>query len=149
LWELCGDGSDLEELKRRQDELNLKNVVDIRGWTSPEELRPVHTRSHISIVPTRSNFSEGLAKSVVESVLAGRPVITSAVVPAFEVLRKACVEARTNDIDSYVDAIFRIYDDSRYYRVLCDACHDLQKQFYDPSRGLKAILKEVFSLEPL
>ena len=43
-----------------------------------------------------------------EAILVGRPVITNSVVPALEVLRPACVEARTNDVDSYVAAILKL-----------------------------------------
>jgi hypothetical protein len=77
-----------------------------------------------------------------EAILAGRPVITNPVVPALEVLRSACIEARTNDIDSYVAAILGLIDDPSQYRALCDACPALRDQFYDRQQGLTAILKK-------
>lgn len=144
-WEMCGAGPDLEELRRLQDEMNLEQVVFIRGWTSLEDLQDVYARSHVSIVPTRSNYREGLAMTAAEAVLAGRPIITNPVVPAFEVLRPACVEAKTNDVDSYVKAILRLVDDENQYRRLCKACPDLQEQFYDSDQGLSAILRTILS----
>lgn len=142
-WEICGSGPDLEGLRRRHHEMGLNPVVAVRGWTSPQDLRDVLAQSHASIVPTRSSFAEGMAKTVIEAVLSGRPVITNPVVPALEVLRPACVEARTGDVDSYVEAILRLINNPDYYRRLCEACPDLQRQFYDGEQGMRAVLRRV------
>src|SRR5262249_3521171 len=79
-WEVCGRGPDLDELRRRQTEMNLNEAVTIRGWTPLNDLQDVYARSHVSIVPTRSNYREGLAMTAAEGILAGRPVITNPVV---------------------------------------------------------------------
>jgi glycosyltransferase involved in cell wall biosynthesis len=142
-WEMCGSGPDLEEIRRLQDEMDLKQIVFVRGWTSPHDLIDVHARSHVSIVPTRSSFIEGLAMTAAEAVLAGRPVITNPVVPALEVLRPACVQAETNNVESYVEAIMSLVGDANRYRSLCRACADLQEQFYDREQGLRAILNNI------
>jgi glycogen synthase len=139
-WEICGAGPDLDELRKRQREMNLEPIVTIHGWTSPTELRQVIARSHLSIVPTRSNFTEGMAMTAIEAILAGRPVITSPVVPALEVLKSACVEARTDDVESYVLAVLNVLRDGNYYRELCDSCPSLAEQFYDGRFGFRAIL---------
>ena len=146
-WEICGVGPDLEELKRHWDALGLKEVVTIRGWTTAEELHDVYARSHASIVPTRSDYCEGLAMTAAEAILAGRPVITNPVVPALEILKPACVEAQTDNVTSYVTAILRLIDDPNQYRSLCNACSGLQRQFYDPSQGLRAVLKRIWDRE--
>jgi glycogen synthase len=142
-WEIHGVGPDLEELRRLHGELSLRETVIIYGWTSPQDAQEVYARSHVSIVPTRSDFSEGLPMAAIESVLTGRPVITSPVNPALEVLRPVCVEAQTDDVDSYVQAILRLIDDPGKYTTLCTACPQLQEQFYDPEQGLKTALKKV------
>ena len=147
-WEMCGSGPDLAELRTMQAEMGLNEIVSIRGWTSLEDLQDVYARSHISIVPTRSSFSEGLAMTAAEAILAGRPVITSPVVPALEILRPACVEAKTNDVDSYVKAILKLIDDPEQYRALCQACPDLQEQFYDRKQGLAVALKKILMGPP-
>jgi glycosyltransferase involved in cell wall biosynthesis len=143
-WEICGDGPDLGELRHSRDVMGLQQVVSIRGWTSPNDLRKMLGKCHLSIVPTRSDVTEGLAKTAVEAILAGRPVVTNRVVPALEILRPACVEASPDDVDSYVDAIVRVVSDANLYNDLCDACPNLQKQFYDRSQGLGAVLKRIF-----
>jgi glycogen(starch) synthase len=142
-WELCGSGQDLEELTRRQQEMGLAKLVIIHGWTPRKDQPDIYARCHLSIVPTRSSFSEGFAMTAAEAVLAGRPVITNPVVPGLEVLRPACLEARTNDVDSYVGAILKLVDDPNLYRTFCEACPGLRDQFYDRERGLSAVLRRV------
>ena len=124
-WEVCGSGPDLEELRRQHLAMGLESIVLIRGWVSLQDMRDVFSRSHMSIVPTRSRFSEGLAMTAAEAILAGRPVITNPIVPALEVLRPACIEARSDDVDSYVEAILKLIDDPDQYRALCEACPNL------------------------
>jgi glycogen(starch) synthase len=144
-WELCGDGPDLAELRKSTADLGLDSIITIRGWTSPEEMKDVLSRSHIAIVPTRSSFPEGLAKTAAEAILAGRPLITSAVTPALEVLRPACLEAKADDVDSYVSCVMRLLDDQETFERLRDACKDLQSQFYDRGRGHCSALKAAIS----
>ncbi len=142
-WEICGRGRDFDELSKRHVELRLSDVVNLRGWTSLEDLVDVYSRTHASIVPTRSTFTEGLAMTAAEAVLAGRPVVTNPVVPALEVLRLACVEARTDDVDSHLQAVLQIATDSELYDRACKACQGYQAQFYDRERyGLNGVLQQ-------
>ncbi len=117
--------------------------MNIRGWTSPSDQIEVYARSHAAIVPTRSSFIEGMALTAVEAVLAGRPLITNPVVPALEVLRPACVGARTDDVDSYVEGVLKLIGDREYYESLRRACPELGKPFYDREQGLTAVFKRV------
>jgi glycosyltransferase involved in cell wall biosynthesis len=144
-WEICGSGPDLDELRQRHRQQAVESIVTIRGWTSLPDLIEVYARSHASIVPTRSSFTEGLAMTAVEAILAGRPVITNPVVPALEVLRPACVRAETDDVDSYVEAICELIASPNYYQSLCQACPGLAHQFYDRDQGLTAVLRQVIT----
>jgi glycosyltransferase involved in cell wall biosynthesis len=142
-WEICGRGPDLNALRSLHAEKGLDGVVDLRGWTSLDDLVYVYGRSHASIVPTRSSFTEGLAMTAAESILANRPVITSPVVPALEVLRPAAVEANTDDVDSYVGQILKLIDDADCYQRMVDACPTLAAPFYDRNNGLTAVLHRI------
>jgi len=144
-WEICGSGADLEELKQQHNEMQLQSVVSIRGWTSPADLRVIQGSSHLSIVPTRSSFAEGMAKTALEAVLAGRPVLTSSVTPALDVLRSASIEAQADDVESYVEAILSLLADERRYLALVGACSALQDQFYDGDKGFRAVLKRTIA----
>jgi glycosyltransferase involved in cell wall biosynthesis len=144
-WEICGRGSDFEELVVRHGELKLSGVVNLRGWTPLEDLIGVYAKSHASIVPTRSTFTEGLAMTAAESILAGRPVITNPVVPALEVLRSSCVEAKTNDVESHLRAVLKLATEADLYRRARDASVGYQRQFYDRNNGLAAVLKQALA----
>lgn len=145
-WDICGTGHDFEELRSRHAELALEGVVSLRGWTSLDDLITVYDEAHAAIVPTRSSFTEGLAMTAAEAVLAGRPVITNPVVPALEILRPACVAAVTDDSDSHLQAVLQLATDGTLHRSLCAACPRLSEQFYDQSLGLAAVLKRALSL---
>ena len=142
-WTVCGRGLDLDELKRMTAAEGLEDVIDVRGWTSLEDLADVYARTHASIVPTRSLFAEGLAMTAVEAILAGRPVVTNPVVPAHEVLAPAVILGRTNDPDSHADAIVKLASDRALYEQLRDATVGLRAPFYDRSQGLTAVLHKV------
>jgi glycosyltransferase involved in cell wall biosynthesis len=141
-WDICGRGIDFDELTVRHGELRLDGVVNLRGWTPLDDLIRVYARSHASIVPTRSTFAEGLAMTAAESILAGRPVITNPVVPALEVLRASCVEAKTNDVESHLRAVLTLATDPELYRRARDASVGYQEQFFDRRNGLAEVLKQ-------
>jgi len=144
-WEICGRGGDFDEFSRRHQELGLGDLVKVRCWTSLDDLLCVYGRSHACIVPTRSTFTEGLAMTCAEAILAGRPVVTNPVVPALEVLRPACVAAKTNDLESHLECVLELAMDAETYRRLCSACPDLRAQFYDRNFGLAAVLKRALA----
>ncbi len=117
-WEICGSGPDLDEMQRRRAAMGLESIVTLHGWTSLEDLIKIYARSHASIVPTRSSFIAGLEMTAAEAILAGRPLVTNPVVPALEVLRPACAEARTNDVDSHVEAVLSLLSSREHYETL-------------------------------
>jgi glycogen synthase len=142
-WDICGRGRDFDELSSRHAELQLSGIVNLRGWTSLEDLIGVYATSHAAIVPTRSSFTEGLAMTAAEAILAGRPVVTNPVVPALEVLRLACIEAKTDDVNSHFEAVMKIATDAAVYDRARTACYHYQAQFYDRQQyGLNAVLKQ-------
>ena len=57
------------------------------------------------------------------------------------------MEARTDDVDSYVEGVLKLIGDREYYKALRRACPELAKLFYDREQGLTAVLKRV--VEPL
>lgn len=137
--DICGDGPDFHNLKSIVEGLKDQTIT-LHGWTEPRKLRDLLKNSHVSIVPTKSGFAEGMAMTAIEPILLGRPVITNAVVPALDVLRKACIEARTDDIKSYANCIIDLAERADEYRKLVDACVALRGQFFDRSRSLQAAL---------
>ena len=85
--------------------------------------------------------------TAVEAILAGRPLITNAVVPALEVLRPACVEAEPENPRSIADAVLGLSRSESRWQSLVDACPALQPPFYDPRHSLTAALTKILSPE--
>lgn len=144
-WTICGRGAALDEVRALIARLGLGDVVDARGWTSLEDLQGVYARAHVSIIPTRSGFAEGLAMTAAEAILAGRPIVSNPIVPALEILAPAAAAARSNDADSHADAVLALSRDRDRYRRLQAACAGLADQFYDREQGLAAVLERALT----
>ena len=130
-FDLCGSGSQLESLRKRVAELGLHDVVRVHGYSSPEHVRQLLNESHACIVPTRSDYEAGFEMTCSESILAGRPLVTSPVCPALEHLADASVEVAPDEVDAYRDAIVALANDPDLYERKREACEPLQAQFYD------------------
>jgi glycosyltransferase involved in cell wall biosynthesis len=129
--DLCGDGGELGAARDLIKRLDLDDVVVCHGYLNSEEISAVLGASHVVIVPTTSEFEEGFNMVCAEGVLAGRPVITSAVCPALEYIRAAAVEVPPDDVGQYYKAIINFYDDAELYNQKQTSCATVQAQFYD------------------
>lgn len=145
-FDICGDGTELERLRTSVERSGLDHIMRVHGFCDKDKLTGLLAESHAVIVPTRSDFEEGLAKSCVEAVLAGRPFITSAVCPALNSLSAAGIEAAPDDATSYGDAILSLAYDGTLYRLKREACVGLQAQFYEPGNGYGAVLRRQLEL---
>ena len=142
-WIVCGDGPDLHALRHKILEYGNGSLFEIKGHVQPEDLMILYREVHAVIVPTRSSFAEGLAMTAIEAVLAGRPVITSSVVPALELIRSACVEAMTDDCESYATAVAQLANDESIFDSLRFSKSCLVNDFTHDAAGLRNILTQV------
>jgi glycogen(starch) synthase len=133
---LCGDGYALDEVRRQAG-----SNVTITGRLNRAELVARYLEAHIVIVPTRSTFAEGFAKVVAEAILLLRPVVTSPVVPASEVLAGAIMLARTDDAQSYAGVIGKIQMDEQLYSRLVANARRLRPSILDDSTAFLAALR--------
>lgn len=145
-FDLCGGGSVLEELRGAVERAGVGARFRLHGHCSQEKMRQMLQESHAVIVPTTTDFIEGFNKVVVESVLVGRPVITSSVCPAISTVREAIVEVPPDDVAGYGEAIGRLAADREFYELKRRMCLSYQEQFYDPAQGWGAVLKRVTGL---
>lgn len=139
-WEIYGDGQDLAELRERAKDLPY---VSIKGHAGGDEIRKALARSHAVIVPTSGRFCEGLAKSAVESILAGRPAIVSSTVPAKEVLEGSCVVVDPGDVEGFTKAVLSLASDAAHYEKLQSDCSRHRDAFFDLNNGFTATLQRV------
>lgn len=72
-----GDGPALPKLKRLSEDLNITNLVDFKGWISPENVPELINSSCIVIVPSRWREAFGLV--ALQAAQMARPVIATRV----------------------------------------------------------------------
>jgi glycogen synthase len=138
IFDVCGDGPALPELAELVERDHLSDVAIIHGRLEREALLKVYGEAHAAIVPTRSNFAEGMPQVCAEAVLSGLPVITSKVANAFDVIGVATIEAEVDNSDSYVSAILSLINTPALYTSLKSECARLALQFVDQQQGYSA-----------
>ena len=138
------DGSALPALRSAVAGRHLSDVVKLHGRLERADMMPAYRRSHAVIVPTRSDFCEGMNLVCVEAVLHGRPVVTNRVVPALELLGDASVEAQTDQAKSYAEEILTLMHDPVEYRRRIAACTAAGLPFLDIRFGLAHALRLIF-----
>jgi glycosyltransferase involved in cell wall biosynthesis len=141
----CGEGSQLDLLRRRIQEEHLDASVFAHGQCGVEELSRIIRESHIFVVPTRSSFEEGFNKVCAESVLSLRPLITSKVCPALQNVRGSAIEVRPDNLDDYHDAIVSLARDPGLYNEKAEHCRSDREQFFDQSQSYGARIKKLLT----
>jgi len=142
-FDICGEGGQLENLRSVVASLGLQNAVLCHGYCSAQKVANLLGASHAFIVPTKSDYEAGFEMVCAEAILANRPLITSAVCPALEDLREACVEVEPDHVEQYCEAILRLNDDPELYSRKKAACAALHEPFYDPKQSWATKVKDV------
>lgn len=148
-WRMVGGGEAFAALEARIRERHLEEIVQVEPML-PGEAAALEALSwsHVVVVPTTSKFKEGLAMTAVESVLAGRPVVVSSVVPAGEILGRAAMKAETDSVDSLVNRLCRLAQEPALYAEMQRATGAVQAQFYDRAQGLGNVLQRAIAELP-
>ncbi|NER27926.1 MAG: glycosyltransferase, partial [Symploca sp. SIO1C4] len=144
-FNLCGNGSVLDSLRLAAKQAAVDSLFVCHGHCNKQRMREMFSWAHVVIVPTRTDFREGFNKVVVEGILSGRPVVTSAVCPDLSLLKNAVVEVTPNDTKEYGNALLRLCNDRQFYEQKRQGCLEMQEQFYDISRSWGARLKYILS----
>ena len=134
----CGDGEALLSLREEVINTGLSDHVDIHGHLDRPALLDLLGNAQVVVVPTRSEFPEGLNQVVIEAVLSRRPVVTSKVCPALELVSEAVVEAEADNVDSYSAAIGQLIDNHELFAEKASGADGLREQFFDPKQGWTA-----------
>jgi glycosyltransferase involved in cell wall biosynthesis len=142
-FNMCGEGPELDGLRHQAGQRGLNAIVTCHGFLDRNELYALIDRVHAVLVPTTTGFEEGFNMVCAEAILAGRPVVTSAVCPALFYIRDAAIEVPPNDVDSYRRALLDLATDRLLYEEKCSATALLREQFYDPRNTWTAKLRNV------
>lgn len=146
-FDLCGAGPDLDALRSQVDASGLAPRFRLHGHCDRLVMRKLYGEAHVVIVPTRAEFAEGFNQVVAEAVIAGKPVITSSVCPALEVVRAAAVEVPPDDVRAYGDAILALQSDPALYAGKVQACPTARAVFFHSGQTFDHVLERV--LRPL
>ena len=144
-FDICGEGSQLDALRQRARDLGLEETFSCHGFCNASQYRMMLERAYLVIIPTTTDFEEGFNKVCAEAILAGRPIITSAVCPALASVRGAAVEVLPDNVDEYLGAVVKLCDDKQLYSEKCLACVELQEQFYNKANSWGAKLQRILS----
>lgn len=142
VFDICGDGPELEALQKTIKDSKLDSVIQCHGFCNRDKVLKMFGKSHVVIVPTTASFIEGFNKVVAEGVLAGRPVITSAVCPALNVVGEAVVEVGVESVEEYTQALLNLKGDQEFYRQKLEASLSIQDNFYNFSYSWSEQLKK-------
>jgi glycosyltransferase involved in cell wall biosynthesis len=145
VWEICGDGSALAELRIQSQAAGLGGVFLLLGKLDRPAMIQAYDRCQVVIVPTTSAFAEGFNKVCIEAALAGRAVVTSRYSHALDVLRDAAIEVDGDDVDGYEQAILRLLDSPGLLGSTAAAAAKVRGQFIDSPMGWGAVVADVIS----
>jgi glycogen synthase len=143
VFEVCGDGRALSELRELVAQNGLSSSICVHGRLERDQLMAVYGRCHAVIVPTRSDFPEGMPQVCAEAVLSGLPVVTSTVANAFDVIGPATIEAETDNTESYVAAILLLIESSTHGRLTAEEYSSLALQFTDRGQSYPAAVDKI------
>lgn len=135
-FDICGTGGHLDSLRAAVVERQLQDKVSVHGRLDRASMLARYAAAHVVIVPTRSEFGEGMPQVCAEAVLAGRPVISSVLSNAVDVLGAALVCVAPENIRDYAKAIVRLQTNPAAYELARSACHAASLQFLDRSKGV-------------
>ena len=142
-FDICGTGSALDALRQEIKLALVDSSFTFHGYCNKLKMQEMFSKSHVVIVPTKTDFVEGFNKVIAEAVLSGRPVITSAVCPAVSYMQGTLVEVAPDDVTAYGDAILKLCDDREFYEQKRQYPKQLSERFYDISNGWGAALKSI------
>jgi glycosyltransferase involved in cell wall biosynthesis len=140
IFEICGEGSALEELRTAVKAAGISDHIILRGRLGRQDLLDCYATCDAVIVPTRGDFCEGMPLVCAEATLSGRPIITSRLSNALPVIGAAIAEAQPEDIASYVNVIRNLAENPGHYAKLQSECYGASRVFLDRSQGYAAAI---------
>jgi glycosyltransferase involved in cell wall biosynthesis len=145
VFDVCGDGSALPAARAAVQQHGLGQTVLLHGWCTAPRLQELLTGAHVGIVPTTRDFIEGFNHVIAESLLAGRPVITSPVCPAVEYLADGVIVVPPEDRDAYRRAILQLADDPARLAAAQAGCRVSVAKCLDDRYSYGAALRHVLT----
>jgi glycosyltransferase involved in cell wall biosynthesis len=138
---VCGDGLQLDAMRRLARRLGLAERVDFRGWLGAEQLAAELARAAVVAVP--SLWPEPFGLIGIEALAAGRPVVGSATGGMRDWLHdgRTGLAVRPGDPAALARALSGLLADPARRRELGAAGRELVAARFSPARHVAALLK--------
>lgn len=101
------------------------------------------TQADLLVCPTTSGFNEGLALVGLEAAAHGIPSVLSSIVPAVDLLQKACAVFEVDDTTDLTRCLDRLIRDDAAYQALQQATGAVADGLYDRAGGWGSQLGEM------
>ena len=138
---ICGDGRELERMRKLARRTGVDDRVRFRGWLDSEQLAQELANASVVVVP--SLWPEPFGLVGIEALSAGRPVIASATGGVEEWLEDGisglCV--KPGDVEELTRALNELLSDPERQRTMGLAGRETVNRRFSPERHLAAILE--------
>jgi len=139
--DFCGDGPIRAEAQALASELGIAEQVRFLGHCDRDRLAQLFAEFHVMVVPTRTSFPEGFNMVVLEAVLAGRPVVTSSVCPALELVAPAAIAVQPDSAPAYARAMLALNADRHLYAWKCAEAARIAESVFQAKNAYGTVLR--------
>lgn len=139
---LCGDMGE-EKVRAKVKELNIEHRVAHIGWIDGEQKRSFMSKSMINCLPS---YHEGLPMTILETMAAGIPNISTNIASIPEVIKDGenGYMITPGDIDSLVEKLRFLIDDKQLRENFSKASFELVNSNFSLDHNIEK-LKEIYS----
>ncbi len=125
---MIGTGEMLEYCKELAEKLKISESIEFLGWVPDEEL--VEAYAHAQLVALPSTY-EPFGLTVLEAMASGKPVITTNISGASEIITnwKNGVVVKVNDVKDLAHAIIKLLKDKKLRKRIGENAYRLAKKY--------------------
>ncbi|MGH2855330.1 MAG: glycosyltransferase family 4 protein [Solirubrobacteraceae bacterium] len=138
---VCGDGFQLEAMRRLAQRLGIERQVNFRGWLDAGEL--AQELADASVVAIPSLWPEPFGLVGIEALAAGRPVVASSTGGVVDWLEEGVtgLGVRPGDVRGLARALDELLADPERQRAMGAAGRELVAGRFSPARHVAALLE--------
>lgn len=141
VWVIAGDGSAMKAVQQKVADYGLDEVVKLAGYLERDELIAEIKGCRMTVTPTRSSCSEGLAKLPIEGGLFCKPAIVSSAVPAADLLGKGAEVVAPGDPGAIASAVLRLLDDRELYNLRASEARKIRDVACNPALSFQSVVR--------
>ncbi len=140
---LIGRGPLAPDLLSAVARLSLEDVVEVRDWVDSSELSAWYSAADAVVLPS---YTEGLSRTILESMSCGTPVIASAISGSEDHVQNGVTGYLfpSHDVDALASVIQKVSDDPMLLRSMRDRVFSYTQENLTWSRVVARVVDEVY-----